>query len=111
MSLDRYQQFKQRLERLDSDLDMAVPSIVQQIAQLQQWFQVQILKDSIESSNSLAQSYITEMHKQLRLLATDAAFLQAARQETTRRQRRQEIHDRLSRVCRYCDALSDNSGR
>jgi hypothetical protein len=52
-----------------------------------------------------AQSYYTEINKQLRLLNMDVMFLQASRQSTTSTQRQQQMGDRLERLRIYCGAL------
>lgn len=53
-----------------------------------------------------------EIHKYLRLLNTDAAFLKAARQATTRQQRVALMGDRVQTLLRLCDYLLrlDESG-
>lgn len=48
----------------------------------------------------------TEINKQLRLLETDAVFLQAARQPTTIRQRCQQVQTRVGLLLNYCEAAS-----
>lgn len=56
--------------------------------------------------SSLKQSYLTEFHRQLRLLGSDLAFLKAARQSATQTQRLAQIGDRLQALQRYYDAMS-----
>ncbi|WP_448572112.1 heterocyst frequency control protein PatD [Trichothermofontia sp.] len=46
-----------------------------------------------------------EIHKYLRLLSTDVAFLKAARQATTRQQRVTLMGDRVQTLLRLCDYL------
>ncbi|MGF1514685.1 MAG: heterocyst frequency control protein PatD [Elainellaceae cyanobacterium] len=52
------------------------------------------------------QPYVTEFHKQLRLLGTDIIFLKAARQTATRAQHLQSIRDRLQALQGYHSAMT-----
>lgn len=75
-----------------------------QVNSLQQWFQQTLL--SPENARPQAeQSLLVELHKQLRLLATDAAFLQSAKTPQTQQQRQQQMGDRLKTLQRYCQHL------
>lgn len=57
------------------------------------------------------QSYLTEIHKQLRLLGTDVTFLQASRQPATAEARQTAAIARLNTLIGYCGALlQKNSG-
>jgi hypothetical protein len=49
-------------------------------------------------------SYVTESHRLLRLLLTDAMFIAAARNPTSREQRRQAYRERLNLLLQYCQA-------
>jgi hypothetical protein len=76
------------------------------VESLNQIFQSQILPQS----NSLAvpdllQRYLTETHRQLRLLATDFSLYQSARTETLQQQRLQGICDRLKQLSSYGQAI------
>jgi hypothetical protein len=51
------------------------------------------------------QSYLTETHKQLRLLNTDLLFLQTARQPLTREQRYRQSYSRLTQLLADTQAL------
>ncbi len=51
---------------------------------------------------SQAQSYLTEMHKQLRLLDVDIKFLQVSRNSQTTQTRLASIQDRLKALRGYC---------
>ena len=55
---------------------------------------------------SLVQSYITEIHKQLRLLGMDITFLQASRSDRTTNTRKEAISDRLQTIIGYCSTLT-----
>jgi hypothetical protein len=63
------------------------------------------LADWDEDLQLKAQSYQTEINKQLRLLETDLMFLKAARQPATSEQRWRMMGDRLHLLVLYCDAL------
>ncbi len=52
------------------------------------------------------QPYVTEFHKQLRLLGNDLMFLKSARQPATRAQRLQTIGDRLRALQGYSEAIA-----
>ncbi|MGB3613113.1 MAG: heterocyst frequency control protein PatD [Elainellaceae cyanobacterium] len=52
------------------------------------------------------QPYLTEFHKQMRLLGTDIGFLKAAQKAETRRQRFLAMGDRLQTLQRYYDAMT-----
>lgn len=54
---------------------------------------------------SRLQSYITETHKQMRLLGLDLRFLQASRQSATARDRLAQVRDRISMLIGYSTAL------
>lgn len=81
------------------------------LSQVQQIFKQQILNMSLDDLPvdrvSSVQSYRTEMHKQIRLLATDVMFFQTARKPATRQQRWEQITTRLETLIRYCNALTE----
>jgi len=52
------------------------------------------------------QSYLTEFHKQMRLLGTDIGFLKAAKKAETRAQRLTSMTDRLQLLQRYYIAMT-----
>lgn len=102
MSTNPYLDLQTRLQRLETP-DPSPPLTVQ-INSLQQWFQQNFLGSDSDRPDS-EQSLLVEIHKQLRLLATDAAFLQTAKTPQTQQQRQQQIRDRLSTLNRYCNHL------
>lgn len=108
----RYRELRAQFEELRHRGDgesLEVASLKTGVDRAQQFFQSQVLPisgsglDSAEGSRT--QSYHTELHKQLRLLATDVLFLGSARQAATRQQRQAQIRDRLATLLRYCDIL------
>jgi hypothetical protein len=63
------------------------------------------LADGDEDLGAKAQSYQTEINKQLRLLKIDLMFLKASRQAATSEQRWAMMGDRLHLLTLYCDTL------
>jgi hypothetical protein len=113
-----YQELQQALEQLQTtaaqdNLDRTV--LAAEYKKVQQFFGNQIMRaDSGElepSEPPPEQSYLTEIHKQLRLLGTDIMFLQASRQPATATARQTAAHARLNTLIGYCGALlQKNSG-
>lgn len=107
-----YQEFQQAIEQLlscatASELDFA--AIRNGFDELKQLFQSQIV---FLSTDELApevlsrwQSIQTEVHKQMRLLATDMMMLQAARNPATSAVRVAGICDRLNSLRQFCQVL------
>ena len=112
---DRYQKFQQTLEQLQRiiALDQDFNSLRQSFAQIQQIFQGEIASlsgdDLNSSSASRLQSYLTEIDKQLRLLAIDMTFLQAALKPATAQTRLAQISSRLHTLNGYCQAILEKS--
>ena len=111
-SYHRYQELQQALEDLQKtaaqdNLDRA--GLAAEYQKVQQFFGNQIMRaDSGELDQSETppeQSYLTEIHKQLRMLGTDVAFLQASRQPATATARQTAAIARLNTLIGYCDAL------
>ena len=115
-----YIAFKESLQQIQDTIDLAKnqsyndtglnqTALFAGLEQVQQLFKEQILTmnwDRVPSDRvSSMQSYVTEMHKQMRLLATDAIFFQTARQPATQQQRLSQITTRIETLIRYCDAL------
>jgi hypothetical protein len=108
----RYQELQQALEQLQKTaaqdhLDRA--ALAAEYKKVQQFFGNQIMRaDSGElepSETPPEQSYLTEIHKQLRLLGTDVTFLQASRQPATATARQTAAMARLNTLIGYCGAL------
>lgn len=106
-----YQEFRQLLQHSDELVAQGSDgsALKSEILILQQFFQNQIL---ILDTNVLSaeleqrvQSFQVEINKQLRLLNTDAMFLQVAKQAATTEQRRSQVRDRIATLMRYCEAL------
>lgn len=106
-----YQQLQQKVEELQESLTSNADSLTLKtaIAGLQTFFQTQIwnlnLQDLEPKLEHQVQSINVEIDKQLRLMNMDGLFLQAARQENTIEQRKQQVRDRLSLIMRYCNGV------
>jgi hypothetical protein len=105
-------QFQERLKQLQTTLespDIADSAWQSQWHEIQQTFEEQMMGLNPEVINTqilpIWQSYLTEIHKQIRLLTIDLRFLKVARQTTTAQSRRTQIHERLNRLIVYCDAI------
>lgn len=111
--VQRFQSQLQQAQTQVAEADISAAAFQTEVRQIQEMFQTQIMpidltSDATEADEAVhtqIQSIQTEVNKQLRLLETDAIFLQAARQPTTAQQRKQQIHNRLDLLLRYCDAI------
>lgn len=113
----QYRAFQQSLQEIEPMIQDGLnnPSSLNQsallaaLSEVQKLFKEQILTLSLEQLPgeivSSVQSYRTEIHKQMRLLATDVMFFQTARQPGTRKQRLSQMSQRLTALIGYCDAL------
>lgn len=119
---DRYQKFLLAIERFQILLNgysAISPSfenpdklkLKQDFAQLQAVFTEEIANLSLNDLDPLLtsrlQSYLTEINKQLQLLAIDLSFLQASRQPTTTQTKITQICKRLETLTNYCQAVLD----
>jgi mRNA degradation ribonuclease J1/J2 len=102
-------EIQQTIAQLNHQSEGNHPALLAAISQVQELFKQEILTMNLDELPgeriSLVQSYRTEMHKQMGLLATDAMFFQTARQPTTKQQRWSQIMNRLETLIRYCDVL------
>lgn len=105
----RYQKFSQllnQLQQLMAQENLDLEKILAMKKEVQQFFEIQIMSlDNLELDQSIAfqiKSYLTEMHKELRLLYVDLIFLQASRNPQTRQTRLATIKDRLKTLIGYC---------
>lgn len=113
----QYRAFQQSLQEiepmiqdgLNNPASLNQSALLAALSEVQQRFKEQILTLSLEQVPgelvSSVQSYRTEIHKQMRLLATDVMFFQTARQPATRKQRLSQMSQRLKALIGYCDAL------
>lgn len=107
-----YRKLREYLEELCRQVGVDRPdgvSLRESVDRTQTFFQSQVLSLPLEGLDRTdvhrTQSYNTELHKQLRLLATDVLFLGSARQAATVQQRQAQLRDRLTILLRYCDIL------
>jgi len=116
MSLFLYQQtYSAFSHQVEETLDLVNqnefdrPTLQSHLANLQQYFQTQILPLDMQTlpdeTGLRVHGLQVEMNKQLRLIGTDALFLRAAKQPETMQQRLRQIGDRLQLLKRYCDGV------
>ncbi|MGD1808214.1 heterocyst frequency control protein PatD [Dapis sp. BLCC M126] len=103
----QYQKFSQLLNGWQQNIaEIELSKILAINQEVQQLFETQIINlDNSELDQSIAshvQSYLTEIHKQLRLLNVDVSFLQASRNPQTTQTRLAKISDRLETLKGYC---------
>lgn len=103
----QYQKLTQLLNQLQQNIsEREAAKILATNKQVQKFFETQILTlDNYELEPSIASqvgSYLTEIHKQLRLLNVDVTFLQASRNPQTTKARLANISDRLETLKGYC---------
>jgi hypothetical protein len=106
-------QLQQTLEHLQTQLtevNLEKATLTAAFRQAQQLFE-NILQcgdqDVDPSLVSPLQSYLTEIHKQMRLLEMDFRFLQTSRQNTTLQARQTQMRSRIATLIRYCMSLLD----
>ncbi|VXD12865.1 heterocyst frequency control protein PatD [Planktothrix paucivesiculata] len=105
-------QFQNSLKQLDIKV-MLVPvdpiGLKQSFQQLKATFKTEIMGisdgDFDPTVESPIQSYLTETHKQMRLLEMDMKFLQAARQSATFNSRLIPIQNRLNTLLSYSEDI------
>ena len=108
---DLYITLQQQLSAIGDGLDQTeMPlGITQEVADLQQFFRMEIAALPIEGVDATAahriQSYQVEISKQLRLLGVDVSFWVAARQVETREVRCGQVRQRLQILSQYCDRV------
>ena len=92
-----------------SSVPLDQPNLKQSFQQLKITFQTQIMginaSDFDPSVESKIQSYLTETHKQIRLLEMDLKFLQVSHQSTTLNTRLTQIQNRLDLLLSYGEAM------
>ncbi|WRH68291.1 MAG: heterocyst frequency control protein PatD [Planktothrix sp. GU0601_MAG3] len=105
-------QFQNSLKQLEITI-ISVPldqaCLKQSFQQLKATFETEIMGishgDFDPPVESLIQSYLTETHKQMRLLEMDIKFLQAARQSATFKNRLIPIQNCLNTLLGYCEDI------
>ncbi len=110
-----YAYLRQALWELEASLQGDAPDLsllTAGIATVQDQFQTQVLSLNPDILNPTEQQQLQaiqpEIHKYLRLLSTDLAFLKAARQAPTRQQRYALLRDRVQTLIRLCHYLDES---
>jgi len=103
----QYQKLSQLLNQLQKNVaEKDIGKILATNQEIQQFFEIQIINlDNSELEPPIAsqiQSYVTEIHKQFRLLNVDVNFLQASRKSQTTQTRLANMSDRLETLKGYC---------
>ncbi|MEM1168787.1 MAG: heterocyst frequency control protein PatD [Cyanobacteria bacterium P01_H01_bin.35] len=103
----QYQKLSQLLNHWQQNMaEIELSKILAINQEVQQLLDTQIINlDNSELDPSIAsqvQSYLTEIHKEFRLLNVDVSFLQASRNPQTTKTRLAKISDRLETLKGYC---------
>ncbi len=108
-------QFQHTLEKLQASSTSEVWDVVtlkKTFEEAQQVFDslMQFSQEGLDPSFvSIFQSYVTESHKQMRLLQIDLRFLQASRQSTTTQQRLTQVRQRITILISYSQAMLEKA--
>ncbi len=103
----QYQKLSQLLNQLQKNVaERELAKILATNQKIQKLFETRIINlDNSKLDLSIAsqvQSYLTEIHKQLRLLNVDVTFLQASQNPQTTQTRLANMSDRLETLKGYC---------
>ena len=103
----QYQKLSQLLNQLQQNVTAReLEEILATNQTVQKCFETRIINlDNSELDPSMAsqlQSYVTEIHKQFKLLSLDISFLQASQNPQTKQARLANISDRLEIIKSYC---------
>ncbi|MDQ2096354.1 MAG: heterocyst frequency control protein PatD [Tychonema bourrellyi B0820] len=115
LSENRYQRYQElqealeQLKRIAAQDNLERAELAVEYRKVQQFFGNQIMRADSGELDELGtppeQSYLTEIHKQLRMFGTDVTFLQASRQPATVTGRQTAAIARLNTLIGYCGAL------
>ncbi|MCL2923734.1 MAG: heterocyst frequency control protein PatD [Trichodesmium sp. MAG_R04] len=103
----QYQKLSQLLNQLQQNVTAReLEEILATNQEVQKWFETQIINlDNSELDQPIAyqlQFYVTEIHKQFKLLSLDISFLQASQNPQTKQARLANISYRLETLKGYC---------
>ena len=103
----QYQKLSQLLNQLQQNVTAReLEEILATNQEVQKWFETQIINlDNSELDPPIAyqlQFYVTEIHKQFKLLSLDVSFLQASQNPQTKQARLANISYRLETLKGYC---------
>ena len=109
---DRYQEFLEsllQLQKAAAKPDQESASVNVALQKVQQIFTSQVLILSNDQLDLPAiariQSYLTEIHRLMRMLQMDMMFLQTSRHRETQKQRRQAFADRVKSLISWCESI------
>lgn len=108
-NLQQFQQALTDLQHQTASTELNPAQLRESVQTLQALFQQQISPLLAEEGEAAiaprVSSILTEIHKQLQLLAMDVTFLQVSRQSATGQQRLTQMRDRIATILRYCEPL------
>lgn len=109
---DRYQEFLTallQLQKAAAQPNQESVSLNTALQQVQQIFTNSVLALSLEDLDlpvrSRMQSYLTEIHRLMRMLQMDMMFLQASQHRETQQQRRSVFDDRVKNLISWCESI------
>ena|SRR4028118_2114363 len=109
---DRYQEFLQallQLQKAAAHPHQEGASVNAALQKVQQIFTSQILNLSLDQLDlpaaSRMQSYLTEIHRLMRMLQMDMMFLQASQHRETQEQRRSAFEHRVKSLIGWCESI------
>ncbi|MDJ0555109.1 MAG: heterocyst frequency control protein PatD [Microcoleaceae cyanobacterium MO_207.B10] len=110
----QYRKLSKLLNQLQQDVaERELGKILATTREVQKFFETYIINlDNSQLDPSVAlqvQSYVTEIHKELRLLNLDVTFFQASRNPQTTQTRFVTIQNRLETLKRYCLTILDQT--
>ena len=114
---DRIQEFVNVLKQLHPTVnsaphnqeDISLSSTFQEVKKFFQEQIVSLTDDNLDSDDAYRmRSYLTEIHRLMRLLQMDMMFLQASRNPVTEKQRQSGMSDRIKTLIDYCEAWVQN---
>ncbi len=109
---DRYQEFLEALLQLQKVADLPTQegaSVNAALQKVQEIFTTKILNLSLDQldlpAESRMQSYLTEIHRLMRMLQMDMMFLQASQHRETQQQRRTAFDHRVKNLISWCESI------
>lgn len=107
----KFSQFLHQLQQIVAQENQEPGKILAIVGEVQKFFDTHIISlDNSEldpSTTSQVQSYVIEIHKQLRLLNLDVTFLQVSQTSETTQTRLASIDDRVETLRGYCLTILD----
>jgi hypothetical protein len=100
---EQLKNFRSRIDRMMKLSD--INELQSSFLELNSDFQGQIMPLSLQDVNPQWQSYLTEMHKQMRLLQTELMFLRSLSQPDKVLERLAKVRQCLAKLQDYCSYL------